>query len=208
MSYTLLDILQLVFKMKLTYHSNAKTERKAGIRNDSGFTLLEAMVTLAVAGILAIVAVPGMTNVYLDNRRTTIVNDFFSTVQIARSAAITRNQRVAVCAAAVPTTCGGSWHQGVLVFQDTDRDAQLDTGEPVLHTIGAMDGMSITSTVFPTFLVYRPNGRAMVNNIRQNTGDIEICDHRGSTQSRVVIVDTSGRPRISKVDSAGVVPSC
>lgn len=188
----------------MTYRNQSVASR----RKNSGFTLLEAMVTLALAGIIAVIGIPGMTNVYLDNRRTSIINDFSSAIQIARSEAITRNQRVAICAAANLTACGGAWSDGVLVFQDTDRDAQLDAGEPVLHSIGAMPGTDISSTAFPSFLVYRPNGRAMVNNIRQNTGDIEVCDHRGANHSRVLIVDASGRPRISKVTSAGVAASC
>lgn len=182
--------------------------RRSKARPEAGFTLLEAMVTLAIAGILATVAIPGMTSIYLDNRRTSVVNDFFSAVQIARSEAITRNQRVAICPSAKLTACGGDWIDGVMVFQDTDGDAQLDAGEPVLHSIGAMNGMTISSSTFPNFLVYRPNGRAMTNDFRQNTGDIEVCDHRGSTHSRVMIVDASGRPRISDVNTDGDVPAC
>ena len=190
---------------KLTY---CRLAHKKLPRANSGFTLMEAMVTLAIAGILAAVGIPSMTNVYLDNRRASIVNNFFSAVLTARSEAITRNQRVAVCATPDLSTCSGAWNEGVMVFEDTNGDGQLDTGETVLHSIDAMSGMTISSTAFPTFLIYRPNGRAMVSNIRQNTGDIEICDHRGSSKSRVLIVDASGRPRISKVDSDGAVPSC
>lgn len=178
------------------------------LKNCRGFTLIEAMVTVAVAAILVVVAVPGMTSVLLDNRRTSTVNKFFTGFQIARSEAISRNQRVVVCRSKSGESCDGKWSDGIIVFADEDQDQARDVGEPTLYTVGDMDDLSITSAAFPSFLSYRPNGRIMVATVRDNSGNFEICDHRGADHARVLIIDTSGRPRVSQTDEDGMAASC
>lgn len=166
------------------------------------------MVSLAVASFLLVVAVPGMTGVYLDNRRTAAVNDFITGLQLARSEAIARNGRVVVCPSDTGTACKGAWNQGVLVFADADQDQSRDADEPIIFSADSLDDLKISSGAFPTTLSYRPNGRAMAATVRENTGDFEICDHRGSDNARAIIVDASGRPRVSKTNLAGAVPAC
>lgn len=173
----------------------------------SGFTLIEAMLALAVAAILLVVAVPGMSTVYLDNRRTATVNDFFTGLQLARSEAIAKNQRVVVCASKSGLDCAGNWSDGVLVFTDRDRDRTRDADEPVVFALGALE-LKISSTAFPAALSYRPNGRVMAATIRDNTGDFEFCDHRGSASARTVLIDPSGRPMVAKTNLAGAAPAC
>lgn len=174
----------------------------------NGFSLLEAMVALAVAGIIAVVGIPGLTSMYLDNRRTSITNDFISALQVARSEAIKRNQRVVVCASDDQSVCGGSWSDGALIFADIDNDLERDKDETIVSTVGSSGGVAVSSEEFVSFLIYRPNGRAMAAEVSDNSGELEICDFRGTSHARFVIIDASGRPQISEVDAAGKPPSC
>lgn len=162
---------------------------------------------LAVAAILLVVAVPGMSTVFLDNRRTATVNDFFTGLQLARSEAIAKNQRVVVCASKSGDSCAGTWSDGVLVFADRDRDSNRDADEPIVFSLGEL-ALEISSTEFPAALSYRPNGRVMAATIRDNTGDFEFCDHRGSDAARAVVIDTSGRPMVTKTNLEGAAPTC
>lgn len=166
------------------------------------------MVTLVVASFLIVVAVPGMTGIYLDNRRTSAVNDFFTGLQLARSEAIARNGRVVVCATDSGGSCSGSWSDGMLVFADIDQDRTRDKDEPVIYVAEALGNLKISSSEFPDSLSYRPNGRVMAATLRENTGDFELCDHRGEKNSRAVLIDTTGRPMVSRTNLAGAPPAC
>ncbi len=58
------------------------------LNTSRGFTLLELMVTLAVAAILLSVGVPTFRSVIMDNSLACQVNQFVTSVNMARSAAV------------------------------------------------------------------------------------------------------------------------
>jgi len=62
-----------------------------------GFTLVELMITLAVAVILIAIAVPSFRNLTLSNRLTTTANDIVGALNVARMEAVKRNASVQFC---------------------------------------------------------------------------------------------------------------
>ncbi|MFI9650975.1 GspH/FimT family pseudopilin [Guyparkeria sp. GHLCS8-2] len=65
----------------------------------SGFSLIELMITIVVAGILLAVAIPSFRNLILSNELTTTTNEWVTAVNLARSEAIKRSAPVVVCGA-------------------------------------------------------------------------------------------------------------
>jgi len=62
-----------------------------------GFTLVELMVTITVAAILLVIAVPSFSYMINSNRLTTTANAFIGALNTARMAAIQRNAAVQFC---------------------------------------------------------------------------------------------------------------
>ena len=96
-----------------------------------GFTLVELIVTLAVAAILMGTAVPSFTSLVNSNRLATQANDLLGAMMIARSEAIRLNRRVILCSSSDGATCSsdaGRWN-GWLVFADNNRNDSPDSGE-------------------------------------------------------------------------------
>jgi len=179
------------------------------LNNQRGYTLGELLTTMGVMGILSAVAIPGMQSMVNNNRRVTMTNDLSYTMHVARSEAITRNQQITVCPSTNQLTCNGDdWSDGWIVFTDIDQSRAPNDDEQVLLTNKGTDGVDVYTAVFDGSFTYRPNGRIMAESFAENTGQFTICDARGADQARVLVIASSGRPRVSETQPDGSDPNC
>lgn len=179
------------------------------MRREKGFTLIELMIAVGLTGLLLSMAVPALDIFVSNARQTGAINDFVSSIHQARSTAVTTNARVTICPSATGTNCEATgWNSGWIVFSDPDSDRTVDNGETIIASSGEVDGLTIQSAEFGTFLMYRPNGRVMNASLNGSSGAFTICDDRGPNYAKVMIIDLSGRPRQSKTLSDGSSPSC
>ena len=65
--------------------------------HSQGFTLIELLITVAIVGIVAVIAAPSMQNFVLNNRIRAQAAALTSSLAFARTEAITRNTRVVTC---------------------------------------------------------------------------------------------------------------
>ena len=179
------------------------------MQQERGFTLIELMIAIGLTGMLLSMAVPALDLFVSNARQTGAVNDFVSSMHIARSTAVSTNSRVTVCASASGTNCEAvSWDQGWIVFSDTDSDQLVDADETIVSTGAGVDGLDIQSAEFGASMTYRPTGRVMNASVNGSAGQFTVCDGRGSDRAKVLIVELSGRPRSSKYLIDGSAPSC
>lgn len=179
------------------------------MQRQGGFTLIELMIAVGLTGLLLSMAVPAM-NVFVSNaRQTGAFNDFVATIHQARSTAVTTNTRVTICPSSNGTNCEAvGWNEGWIMFADPDSDRNVDVNETVISANGPVDGLTIASGEFATFMMYRPNGRVMNASLNGSSGAFTLCDKRGADHAKVMIIDLSGRPRTSKTLADGSAPSC
>lgn len=90
-----------------------------------GFTLVELMVTVAVAAILMAIATPSFTSIINSNRLTSAANEMVATLQTARMEAVRLNTTVKVCSG-----CGNA--NSVVAFVDANND-NLATAAEILR---------------------------------------------------------------------------
>jgi len=90
-----------------------------------GFTLIELMATVAVMGILAVVAVPAMAGLVHANRLAAANGNLTAALQLARSEAIRRGASVTVCASTNGTTCANqtAWTRWIVRGRDNAASA-------------------------------------------------------------------------------------
>lgn len=176
---------------------------------EKGFTLVELMIAVGLTGLLLSMAVPAMDVFVANARQTGAINDFVASIHKARSTAVTTNARVTIC----PSTNGASceavgWDQGWIVFSDPNSDRKVDPGETIIDSSAGAENLTIQSGQFATFLMYRPNGRVMNASLNGSSGAFTVCDRRGPSHAKVMIIDLSGRPRLDTVYPDGSAPNC
>lgn len=66
------------------------------IKTLSGFTLLELMITLAIAGIITMIGIPSFQGLINNSRLTAHANDLLTALHYARSEAVTRNTDIVI----------------------------------------------------------------------------------------------------------------
>jgi type IV fimbrial biogenesis protein FimT len=164
-----------------------------------GFTLIELLVTITVLAIVLGVGLPGLRDFVLNNRQVSAVNDMVGNLQYARTEAVARNRTVSVCPSANGTSCSGSdWSVGWIVFNDDDGDGAMDGGdEVVLRRVEARGNLDFVSEGgIASAVTYRRNGRAVA------TGNFRICDSRGASHGKQIVMDLAGRPRVEKLSGS------
>lgn len=156
-----------------------------------GMTLIELMITLAIAGILIASAAPSMREFIQNNRSAAQINELQATLNLGRSEAIKRNSSVTICRSSDGGSCAGNWQDGWIVFTDADSDGVVDAGDEVLQIHdGLVAGNTLRFT--QTDINYANTGLA-----RTGTNGIFIhCDSRGAQHARGIMVGPSGRARL------------
>jgi len=86
----------------------------------AGFTIIEMMMTIAIAAILTMIAVPSFRYVTNSNRIASEVNGLLGDLQFARAEAIKEGQNVTVCVSAGGASCDGTttWQSGWIVYSN------------------------------------------------------------------------------------------
>lgn len=167
------------------------------MKKQTGFTLIELIVTLTVAAILITLAVPNFREFLLNNRLTSVANEFIAAANLARSEAIKRGRNATVCVSdnsmdAAPTCSGGTdWGDGWLVWVDADGSGVVN-GDERLRVGDALDNTGVTFT--GTLSQFRYNSTGAVN----NTGTIQVCDDRTGETGRLISVTSTGRIEIDR----------
>lgn len=173
-----------------------------------GFTLGETLAALAVAGIGLSLAVPGLQALSRGNAQATAVNQLVTTLHLARSEAVMRNGRVAVCASASGNGCDGrGWSDGWIAFLDGDGDLQRGPAEDLLDHVPAI-GLALNSAGFGAALSFGADGRASDAARQPASGEFAFCDTGAATAARVVILRTNGLPTLAQRGRDGAPVAC
>lgn len=192
------------------------------MKNTNGFTLVEMVVTLAVAAVLIGIGTPYLTDFIKDTRITAVNNDLVSALHVARSEAIRQNSFACVCPtadanAANPACSGaGTWETGWIAFLDNNGNCVMDGGAPADVLLKAWDGQKSSGQITvrtndPTItstntVIFNSRGETQSGGLSQQ-GTFSICDSRTalvnskgeSVRSSAVILGVSGQVRSSRL---------
>jgi type IV fimbrial biogenesis protein FimT len=111
-----------------------------GTKHQSGFTLIELMVTVAIIAILAALALPSFNTLLRTWQRDNATNAFAGDLQQARSQAIRSGRPVILCNSTDGATCASNssnteWSTGWITFVDSNSDATYKAADDQLISV-------------------------------------------------------------------------
>lgn len=149
------------------------------MRGVNGFTLIEMMVTIAVAAILVSIAVPSFRNLIVSNRLNTVATEMVDAISFARSESIKRNSPAVFCrvASSTSTVCatGSSWsHWVILSGADLIRRGEVNNYNATIR---------VASDLTDDRVVFGGDGLARTGGSIINESTISVCSTSGSGES-------------------------
>jgi len=170
-------------------------------RRHRGFTLIEASIALAVAGICLGIALPAMRGAasaaHAGAAEASMVEAFSTAL---RHSTVT-GAEVVLCPSGDGDVCADTmdWSGGWIAFADLDGNRSHGPGETLLlHQPSLANGVHLRGTEGRKHLVFQPQGGAAAG----SNVTFTLCDLRGTAKAVTLVLANSGRFRQDQPDAA------
>jgi type IV fimbrial biogenesis protein FimT len=178
--------------MKIFTNSSAK--KNLPTKLEKGFTIIELMVTIAIAGILAAIAMPNLNDFLVRMRVDNEVSEMHRLLLTARNSAINTGLNTTVCPLNSANTCTNNWGNTVSVFTNTapGTNNTMDGTDILIKIKEAVKVNDILQLSNAGAIIYSPSGRTLTG----NTNKLIYCPFKYLDESNGIDISTSGRTYI------------
>jgi len=171
-----------------------------------GFTLIEMVITLAVAMILIAIAVPSFTSLIASNRLTTAVNEMVDASNVARMEAIKRNTSTQLCSDSATINTTDAW--GTLCGTSTGAIVAMN-GTTAILVRAAPAGLTMPIQLSGDLQALRYNAQGIASAVGSSApygGKVAvICTTSISKNNQATITMTAGSVLVVSL-SSGACP--
>lgn len=172
-----------------------------------GFTLIELMICLAIAGVLFGIALPAFSSGIDAARASDARSALLASLMTASHKGALTGTRAVLCPSLDGQACIDSspdWSQGWIVFLDRNADRERTPDESVVHHQGPLaDGVRLRSTSGRTRIVFQGNGGNAGSN-----ATFTLCDGRGPAKAQSLVLNNIGRLREGLPTATNVAATC
>ncbi|GAA5005892.1 GspH/FimT family pseudopilin [Pseudoluteimonas lycopersici] len=166
-------------------------------RQHLGFTLIEATLALAVAGVVAGIAIPAVTGTISAVHAATAKAAMVETFSKALTHSTVTGAEVVLCPTSGGDACADTidWSGGWIAFADLDGNRNRGPNETLLQQQAALtNGAHLRGTSGRKRLVFQPGGGAAAG----SNVTFTLCDSRGVAKATTLVLANNGRFRQGK----------
>ena len=162
--------------------------------SNSGFTLVELVVTLSIMGILSVFVAPSFNDWIKGNRIATEIETFRMMLNYARQEAITVNSGVTLDTANV----SGNWSGDIQIYTDATKggNSNYDSSNDTIIREWTANVHNLTidgNSAVGNWISFNSRGRLNESGVAL----IAICDDRGKSVGQVISIQRMGRINVS-----------
>lgn len=163
---------------------------KIQVRN-RGFTLVEAMIAIAIFAIIMAFAIPNFNNMIQRNKNRTDAATLQSALNLARYEALTQGASVQVSAVS------GSWHSGMTITLDSNSNGAFNDSEDLeIKKIEALAGVTADSVA--DNIIFNAKGENAFGAAQKITLTPKVCK-AGDKQKREITISLTGLVKVTKL---------
>jgi len=170
----------------------------------TGFTLYELMMTLALGAVLTGLAAGSFSDTLARHRQGVEIDALFHAIHLARKESVMRRKVVSLCPSSDGQSCAGGtdWSTGWIMFENTDQDSPpaVDAGEVVLRRHRVDDQVVLVAN--------RQSFTLRATFLRATNGTFVVCDSAARVPPKGLVVSYTGRPRVAFARPGGEPYSC
>lgn len=173
--------------------------------NKHGFSLIELMSALAIAGILIGFAIPSSLSAMHATRSSETHSALLSTLMKASHKAALHGVRTTLCPSHDGQTCiaGFDWSMGWIGFIDQNASREREAYESIIVSQDALQDTRLISSSGRTRIVFQGNGGNAGSN-----ATFTLCDKRGEAKAKTLVVSNTGNLRNGVPNATQISLAC
>lgn len=199
------DLLMIVRRLAKGFSSSIDrffdVSQNVSRNRQQGFTLLELIVTMGIAAIVMVIALPSLQSVVNNGRISSARDGVANAIKMARSEAVYSKIPTTICASADQQSCSGTgdWDNGWIVFNDADADGELDAGDVLVDVFYGSGAVTIGAGSGGGTITFQSSG--VKTNVAVDS--IGFCDPNAELHGKSLSVGATGSLRYLGDGAAG-----
>lgn len=129
------------------------------LRKQWAFTLIEVLITLAIAGILIHSGAPALSTALKRYKLNTFAEQSFALIQASRLEAVSRSIPVTWCPLNSQNECNTENATRLAVFEDSNNNQILDSGETLIAQVALATEQQVSMNGHKDTIQFLANGR-------------------------------------------------